>query len=62
MNLIDKYVSHYSSPKKIYNCVVHGSKAPYERVSADAIPGKHIVDEQDYDVKADVNNMKPVEY
>ena len=62
LNLIDKYVSHYSSPKKIYNCVVHGYKAPYECVSADAISGKYIVDEQEYDVKADVNNLKLVEY
>lgn len=30
LNIIQKYYSHYSTPKKIYNCVVHGYKAPYK--------------------------------
>lgn len=61
MNLVDKYYNHYSEPKKIYNCVVHGYKAPYKRIQCTAISGKYIVDEQSYDLKADVNELKLVE-
>lgn len=61
MNLVDKYYNHYSTPKKIYNCVVHGYKAPYKCVQCTAISGKYIVDEQSYDLKADVNELKLVE-
>lgn len=61
MNLVDKYYNHYSEPKKIYNCVVHGYKAPYKCVQCTAISGKYIVDEQSYDLKADVNELKLVE-
>lgn len=61
MNLVDKYYNHYSTPKKIYNCVVHGYKAPYKRIQCTAISGKYIVDEQSYDLKADVNELKLVE-
>lgn len=60
-NLVDKYYNHYSEPKKIYNCVVHGYKAPYKCVQCTAISGKYIVDEQSYDLKADVNELKLVE-
>ena len=61
MNLVDKYYNHYSTPKKIYNCVVHGYKAPYKCVQCTAISGKYIVDEQSYDLKADVNELKLIE-
>ena len=61
MNLVDKYYNHYSTPKKIYNCVVHEYKAPYKRIQCTAISGKYIVDEQSYDLKADVNELKLVE-
>lgn len=61
MNLVDKYYNHYSEPKKIYNCVVHGYRAPYKCVQCTAICGKYIVDEQSYDLKADVNELKLVE-
>lgn len=61
MNLVDKYYNHYSTPKKIYNCVVHGYKAPYKRIQCTAISGVYIVDEQSYDLKADVNELKLVE-
>lgn len=61
MNLVDKYYNHYSEPKKIYNCVVHGYRAPYKCVQCTAISGKYIVDEQSYDLKADVNDLKLVE-
>lgn len=61
MNLVDKYYNHYSEPKKIYNCVVHGYRAPYKCVQCTAISGKYIVDEQSYDLKADVNELKLVE-
>lgn len=60
-NLVDKYYNHYSEPKKIYNCVVHGYRAPYKCVQCTAISGKYIVDEQSYDLKADVNELKLVE-
>lgn len=61
MNLVDKYYNHYSTPKKIYNCVVHEYKAPYKLIQCTAISGKYIVDEQSYDLKADVNELKLVE-
>lgn len=61
MNLVDKYYNHYSEPKKIYNCVVHGYRAPYKCVQCTAISGKYIVDEQSYDLKADVNELKLIE-
>ena len=61
MNLVNKYYNHYSTPKKIYNCVVHEYKAPYKRIQCTAISGKYIVDEQSYDLKADVNELKLVE-
>lgn len=61
MNLVDKYYNHYSEPKKIYNCVVHEYRAPYKCVQCTAISGKYIVDEQSYDLKADVNELKLVE-
>lgn len=60
-NLVSKYYNHYSTPKKIYNCVVHGYKAPYKCIQCTAIDGKYIVDEQSYDLKADVNELKLVE-
>ena len=62
-NVISRYVNHYSTPKKIYNCVVHGYVEPWKLVTATALPGtEFIVDAQEYDVKQDVNNLKLIEY
>lgn len=61
MNLVSKYYNHYSTPKKIYNCVVHNYKAPYKCIQCTAIDGKFVVDEQSYDLKADINELKLVE-
>ena len=62
--LINKYLGHYDTPKIIYNCVVHGYKKPFEQVISNAIgAGKYmIVDEQEYNVKADVNELKLIQY
>ena len=63
INVVNRYVAHYSSPKKIYNCVVHGYVEPWKLVTATALPGvEFIVDEQEYDVKQDVNTLKLVEF
>lgn len=63
MNIISKYVNHYRDPKKIYNCTVHGYYKPYNVLTATAIPNtKFTVDEQSYDIKADINELKLIEY
>ena len=63
MNIIGKYHNHFSSPKKIYNCEVHGYYQPYKRLTVNAVPNtQFIVDEQEYDVKADTNQLKLIEY
>ena len=63
INVVNRYVAHYSSPKKIYNCVIHGYVEPWKLVTATALPGvEFIVDEQEYDVKQDVNTLKLVEF
>lgn len=61
--LINKYESHYRQPKKIYNCQVHSYYNPYDVLLPTAIPDtKLVVDEQEYDVKADTNELKLIEY
>jgi hypothetical protein len=43
--------------------VVHGYVEPWKLVTATALPGvEFIVDEQEYDVKQDVNTLKLVEF
>jgi len=62
MNIVDRYVEHYSSPKKIYNCVVHDYYKPYLCVEPTALRGSHmIVDQQSWDVKANINELKLIE-
>lgn len=61
--ILNKYVSHYNQPKKIYNCEVHGYYKPWNCVRPDALDNiKMIVDEQEYDVKANTNELKLIEY
>ena len=63
MNVINRYVEHHSTPKKIYNCTVHDYYEPYRCAIVDAIPGTYfVVDEQEYDVKNNVNSLKIVQY
>ena len=62
-NIVHKYVEHYRTPKKIYNCVVHGYFNPFEQVQATCLPNtKLCVDEQSYSVKEDINEGKLIEY
>lgn len=63
MNIVDRYVEHYTNPKKIYNCQVHGYCLPWKCVMPSALDNiKMVVDEQEYDVKADTNSLKLIEY
>lgn len=63
MNIVDRYVQHHSTPKKIYNCTVHDYFDPYSCVTVDAIPStKFVVDQQEYDVKNNVNSLKIIQY
>jgi hypothetical protein len=63
MNVVERYVEHHSTPKKIYNCEVHGYYEPWKCISVNALNGlKMIVDEQEYDVKADTNELKLIEF
>lgn len=60
--LLGRYYWHYNRPKTIYNCVVHGYKMPYEKISATALPDKSfIVDEQNWNIKQDINEVKLIE-
>lgn len=60
--LVQQYKDHYSSPKLIYNCQVHDYYEPWKCVIPTAINNKRmIIDEQDYDVKADINTLKLIE-
>lgn len=61
--LLEKYTEHYSNPKKIYNCIVHGYYEPWKCVRPSALNNlRMIIDEQEYDVKADTNELKLIEY
>lgn len=63
LNVIDRYIDHYSSPHVIYNCAVHGYIEPWKCVRPTALNNiRMIVDEQEYDVKGDVNNVRLVQY
>jgi len=61
--IINRYTEHYKQPKVKYNCNVHGYYMPYKLVTTTALPDrKFIVDAQEYDVKADINNLNLIEY
>lgn len=63
LQIIDRYVQHYSKPHKIYNCEVHGYYEPWKCIMPKALDYlKMVVDEQEYDVKADANELKIIEY
>lgn len=68
LQVIDRYVHHYSTPHKIYNCQVHNYYEPWSCVQPNALkydvntPIYMIVDEQEYDVKSNINNLKLIEY
>jgi len=63
LNIIDRYVEHHTNPKKIYNCIVHGYYEPWKCISVNAINNLNmVVDEQEYDVKANTNELKLIEY
>jgi hypothetical protein len=62
-NVVNKYVGHHSTPKKIYNCNVHGYYEPWKCVKPTALNNiKMVVDEQEFDVKANANELKLIEY
>ena len=61
-NVLEAYYRHYSSPKLIYNATVHGYFMPYECVTATATGNaRMIVDEQQWNVKDDINEVKLIE-
>lgn len=61
-NLIEKYRAHYSTPKKIYNVEVRGLRDPWKVYTTTALSGTYVVDEQEFDVKSNVNDLKLIEY
>ena len=63
LNIIDRYIEHHSNPKKIYNCTVRGYYEPWKCLRVTALNNcKMIVDEQEYNVLTDINELKLVEY
>jgi len=63
LNIVNRYVEHYSNPKMIYNCQVHDYYKPWLCVEPYALNNiRMIVDEQEYDVKANTNELKLIEY
>ena len=63
LNILDRYVEHYSTPKKIYNCQINGYMVPLQCFEVHALPNtRFVLDTQEWDVKSDVNNVKLVEY
>jgi hypothetical protein len=61
-NIIDMYYEHYNSPKRIYECNIHGLINPYSIVYVASLGGKYIVDAQSFDVKYNNNTIKLIEY
>lgn len=61
-NLIDMYYEHYNSPKRIYECNIHGLIQPYSVVYVASLGGKYIVDSQSFDLKQNNNTIKLIEY
>jgi len=61
-NIIDMYYEHYNSPKRIYECNIHGLINPYSVVYVASLGGKYIVDAQSFDVKYNNNTIKLIEY
>lgn len=63
LNILDRYVEHYSTPKKIYNCQINGYMVPLQCFEVHVLPNtRFVLDTQEWDVKSDVNNVKLVEY
>lgn len=63
-NILKTYLKHYSSPKKIYNCCIHGYCDPFSAYKINALPTDSymMVDEQEFDVKANTNEIKLIEF
>lgn len=61
-NLVQMYYDHFSTPKKIYECLIHGYLHPADFVQTTATSGNFIIDEQSYDVKLNHNDIKLIEY
>lgn len=61
-NIIDMYYEHYNSPKRIYECNIHGLVKPYSIVYVSSLGGKYIVDSQSYDLKYNNNTIRLIEY
>ena len=63
MNIVDRYVDHHTDPKRIYNCVVHNYFDPYTVFDSSIFGNsRFVLDEQEYDVKNNVNTMKLIEF
>lgn len=63
MNVVNRYVEHHSTAKRIYNCQLRGYNEPFRCFDSSVLgEGKFVIDEQEYDVKMDVNSLKLVEY
>lgn len=63
MNIVNRLVEHYSNPKKIYNCQVHGYYEPWKSVNVNALNNlRMVVDSQEFDIKANTNELKLIEY
>ena len=63
LHVIDRYVEHYSSPKIIYNCTIHGYLEPWNCVRTTATNNvRMIVDEQEFDVKGNRNSVKLIQW
>jgi len=63
LNVIDRYIDHYSNPTVIYNCTIHGYIEPWRCVRPTSLNNiRMIVDEQEFDVKANKNSVKLVQY
>jgi len=62
-NLIDLYHAHYSSPKRIYDCNIHGGyQMPYAKATTTSLSGRYIIDKQTYDIKQDNNTIRLIEF
>lgn len=61
-NLIDMYYEHFNTPKRIYNCNIHGLALPYSVAYVASLGGKYIIDTQSFDVKQNNNTIQLIEY
>lgn len=61
-NVLEAYYRHYSTPKLIYNCEVHGYFMPYNVVTTTATGNaRMIVDEQSWSIRDDINSLKLIQ-